>query len=77
MSFIQDVGVPQTLNSDNAPEESKGKSKELCRTYRIIQKVTAPYIPWKNLAEASIRELKKAIRRALRRTNTPIRLWGC
>jgi hypothetical protein len=76
MSFIQDVGVPQTLISDNAPEEAKGKSKDLCRTYRIQQKVTVPYSPWQNLAEASIRELKKAVRRALRRTNTPLRLWG-
>jgi hypothetical protein len=76
MPFIQDVGVPQTLILDKDPEEAKKKSKELCWTFRIQQKVTVPYSPWQNLAEASIRELKRAIRRALRRTNTPLRLWG-
>jgi hypothetical protein len=42
VSFIQDLGVPQTLISENTPEEAKGKSKEICRTYRIQQKLTVP-----------------------------------
>jgi hypothetical protein len=76
MDFIHDVGVPQILVTDNAPEEVLGRAKETCRTYRISQQVSVPYSPWQNLAEASIREMKKAVRRAIRITATPPRLWS-
>jgi len=75
INFIQDVGIPQTIISDNAPEEISGKFAETCRKYRIKQEQTVPYSPWHNLAEASIRELKVGIRRALRRKRMPKRLW--
>ena len=75
MSFIHDVGIPQTIVSDNASEETQGKFEETCRKYRIEQKQTVPYSPWHNLAEASIRELKVGIRRTMRRKRMPKRLW--
>jgi transposase len=76
MDLIHDVGVPQTLVTDNAPEETMGRAREVCRQYRIAQKTTVPYSPWQNLAEASIREMKKSVRRTIRRTGTPPRLWS-
>jgi Reverse transcriptase (RNA-dependent DNA polymerase) len=39
-------------------------------------KITVPYSAWQNLAEASIRELKKSIRRAMRRSGSPRKLWN-
>ena len=76
MDFIQDVGVPQILISDGAKEETLGRAHETCRKYRIKQQITVPYSPWQNAAEASIRELKKSVRRAMRRTAAPLRLWS-
>ena len=76
MSFIHDVGVPQTLVSDGAKENIEGRAKEVCREYRINQQITVPYSQWQNLAEACIREIKKCIRRVLRRTGAPKRLWN-
>jgi hypothetical protein len=76
MQFIHDVGVPHTLISDNALEEVKGRARQTCTKYRINVKTTVPYSPWQNLAEASIRELKKNVRRTIRRTGTPLRLWA-
>ena len=76
MDFIHEVGVPQILVSDGALEETKGRARETCRKYRIKQEVTVPYSPWQNAAEASIRELKKSVRRTFRRTKAPKRLWS-
>ena len=75
VSLIHDVGIPQEIVSDNAGEEVHGDFQKSCRHYHIRQKQTVPYSPWSNAAEASIRELKTGIRRAMRRTNTPRRLW--
>jgi hypothetical protein len=74
MHFIHNVGVPNTLISDNAPEEIYGRARDTCTKYRINVKTIVPHSPWQNLAEASIREIKKAVRRTLRRTGTPLRL---
>jgi hypothetical protein len=75
MEFIHDSGVPQTLVSDNAPEETHGTTRDLCRKYHIKQRVTVPHSPWQNLAEASICELKKSCRQMMRQNGTPTRLW--
>lgn len=75
MSFIHEVGLPNTLVSDGALEETQGRAGDICREYHIQQKVTVPYSPWQNLAEASIRELKKCVRRIHRQTGAPISLW--
>jgi hypothetical protein len=75
-SFIDDFGVPQTLISNRALEETHGRARDVYRHYRINMKATVPYSPWQNRAEASNRELKKAVRRTIRRTNTPYSLWA-
>jgi hypothetical protein len=75
MLFIHQVGVPNTIVSDNAPEEVFGRARDTCTKYRIHVKTTVPHSPWQNLAEAIIREIKKSVRRSLRRTGTPLRLW--
>jgi len=75
MPFIQEVGIPQTIVTDNALEELHGEFGKICRQFRIKQEQTVPYSPWSNLAESTIRELKIKIRRTLRRSNAPRRLW--
>jgi hypothetical protein len=72
MRFIHDVGVPHTLLSDNAKEEMAGRAKDTCTKYRINVKTTVPNSPWHNLAEASIRKLKKSVRGTIRRTGTSL-----
>jgi hypothetical protein len=75
MQFIHDVGVPNTLISDNAPDEIYGSERDTRTKYRINVKTIVPHIPWQTLAEASIRESKKTMRRTLRRTGTSLGLW--
>ena len=54
--FIQDVGIPQTLTMDNAPEQIYGQMKDVINAHHIKVEPTLPKAPWKNKAEASIRE---------------------
>ena len=75
MPFVREVGIPQTIVTDNAPEEIGGEFGKICRKFRIKQEQTVPYSPWSNLAESTIRELKVKIRRTLRRSKAPKRLW--
>ena len=75
-TLFNDVGIPQVLISDNAKEELQGRAREICKKYHVHQKPTVPHSPWQNAAEASIRELKKNVRRTLRRTGAPLRLWA-
>jgi hypothetical protein len=75
MSFIHEAGIPQTIITDNAREETKGDWQRTCRHHGVQQKQTVPHSPWQNRAEQAIRELKVAIRRTLRRTRAPRRLW--
>ena len=76
MQFIHDVGVPQVMISDGAPELTDGRTKEVCQEYRIKQKHSVAYSPWQILAEAGIRENKRGTRRTLRRTGAPPRTWS-
>lgn len=73
--FIRDVGIPETLVIDNAPEQTGGEMGKVCREHHIQVKTTVPYHHWRNLAESSIRELKPAVKRALSRKRAPERAW--
>ena len=42
MSFINDTGIPQSLVSDGALEESKGNWEKVTKKYHIRQKLIIP-----------------------------------
>jgi hypothetical protein len=73
--FIANVGIPQDLISDNALELTEGEVRKVCNQYHINRKTAPPYSPWRNAAEASVRELKTMTRRLMRHRNVPKRLW--
>jgi hypothetical protein len=73
--FIQDIGVPASLHTDDAKELTMGTWRKVCLDHAIKQTQTEPHSPWQNSAECGIRELKKHARRLMQRTNTPKRLW--
>jgi hypothetical protein len=73
--FIQDVGIPRALLTDNAPEEIRGEWGRVVRKYHIKPRTTEPASPWQNRAEAEIREVKKLARRAMSKSLVPLNLW--
>jgi len=72
---IRSVGVPKELISDGARAETAGRFGEVIKEYRIKQRLTEPYSGWQNRAEASIREIKRCIKRATLHARSPKRLW--
>jgi hypothetical protein len=73
--FIREVGIPCQFHTDDAKELSKGKWKEVCRTFGIKQTQMEPYRPFQNRVEINIRELKNQTRWILQTMNTPLQLW--
>ena len=63
-SFIHDFGIPDTIVTDGAKEETLGNWQDVCRRYHIDQKQSNPYGQWRNSAEAGIRAHKKGVLRA-------------
>ena len=76
MSFIHDFGVPTTLVTDGASEMQRGRGQQIANEYHVNLKVTVPYSPWQNKAEASVRENKRFTRKILHKTKAPLRLWS-
>ena len=74
-SFIEFVGLPYSIHSDNHGNFKEGLFKKILRKFGIFQTFTEPHSPWQNRAEAAIGEVKTYARRSMQRTNTPIRLW--
>jgi len=59
--FITDIGIPDIVIIDNAPEMTGTNSEfcKICHQYKIQHCQTEPYTPRQNRAELSIREIKK------------------
>ena len=75
VSFMQDIGIPCELHSDDAKELTEGKMGELLRKFWIKGTESEPYSPWQVRAELCICEVKKAVWHTLMKTNAPKRLW--
>jgi len=75
IAFMQDVGIPSALHSDDAKELTQGRMGEIVRKAWIKPTQSEPYSPWQVRAELCNRELKKAVRYTLYKTNAPGRLW--
>ena len=75
VEFIQDVGIPSALHSDDAKELTLGKWQKVRQEFSIKQTQTEPHSPWQNRAEGAIRELKRHVQRLMKRQRAPRRLW--
>ena len=53
-SFFSEVGIPQTLVTDGAKEETQGKFKQVVDDSLVQLRHTEPMSPWQNRAESKI-----------------------
>jgi hypothetical protein len=75
LEFIQDIGVPSALHTDNAKEMMTGKWETVQKDHQIKQTLTEPHSPFQNRAEIGIREVKKHVRRIMNNVKAPKHLW--
>jgi hypothetical protein len=73
--FMQDIGIPSELHSDDAKELTLSKMGDLTRQFWIKTTQSEPYSPWQVRAELCIKEVKKAVRHTMLKTRAPKRLW--
>ena len=73
--FIHEVGVPSEILTDGARELIRSEWSKTCKRFNIRQPTTEPYSPWQNPAEMNGGVVKRRVRRLMKKTNTPVRLW--
>lgn len=73
--FVQDVGVPTGLHSDNAKSLTAGKFRNVAVRENIKQTTIEVGRHNENRAELMIREIKKRVKRIMQRRNIPLRMW--
>ena len=74
-SFIELIGLPAVLHSDNHNNLRTGKFKKTLKTFGIRSTFSEPKSPWQNRAEFAIGEVRRQARKLMQRTQTPVRLW--
>jgi len=76
INLIQQVGVPNELYKDGAPEMGgSSEFNKVCREYRIRSTFTEPHSPWQNKCEDTIGVLRKEVRARRARRRIPKCVW--
>ena len=75
LQFFHEEGVPTTLILDGSREQISQKVIKTCSDANYKIKRLEFETRWANRAEMGIRELKRGVRRLMRFTNAPLRLW--
>ena len=81
--FGRQIGIPQSIKTDNAKTEIGKNWTDWCRKYLVTTKFTEPHHPWQNYSEQGIGELGRMVRRSMRAFDAPLnrhgwcQLWCC
>ena len=73
--FIDDVGLPECIISDNAPELRSNDWKKILRDLGIKERPIEPYHPWQNYAENSVKMVKFRALKLMELKRVPLNLW--
>jgi len=76
INLIQQVGVPNELHRDEAPEMGgSSEFNKVCREYRIRSTFIETHSPWQNKCENMIGVLRKKVRARRARRRIPKCVW--
>ena len=73
--YFKNVGVPKAIICDGAAEQVQGESRRICNQVSTKIKQLERDTPWANRAELFIRIVKNDIRRDMKKSNSPMKLW--
>jgi len=74
--LIQQVGIPNEIHRDGAPEMSgNSQFNRACQEYRIKSTFTEPHSPWQNKCENTIGVLSKKLKARRSRRRIPKCVW--
>ena len=76
LSLIQQVGIPNELHRDGAPEMGgNSKFNKICQEHRIRSSYTEPHSPWQNKCENIIGVISKKLKARRARRRIPKCIW--
>ena len=64
-TFVKEVGLPEVMVTDGAPELVNGKWKSAVSEFHMNTSVAELYSPWQNRAESAVKAIKMGIRRKM------------
>ena len=73
--LFKNDGVPSKIVMDGAREQTLGKFKEAFNDTTVLVQQLEYNTPWVNRAEGGVRENKRSIRGALKKSAYPGKLW--
>ena len=73
--FAKEVGAPDAIICDAAPEQIHGETKKFCQQIGTTIRALEEGTPWSNRAELYIGLLKSGITKDLKESNAPYILW--
>ena len=74
-SLFKDIGVPDTLVANGAPEQIAGKSHQLCQLTQCHIDQLQLDAPWSNQANLNIGILKQQTKEDLKASGSPMVFW--
>ena len=73
--FCKEVGVPMSLVVDPSGEQTSKKVKKFCHQVQTSLRILEESTQWANRAELYVGLFKESIRKDIKQTNCPLRLW--
>jgi len=73
--FINEVGIPDLLISDNAFEERSIEWNRILREFNLRERKTEAYKSWQNYAENAVKLVKLKVIKIVEQKGVPIPLW--
>ena len=73
--LFKNDGVPSKIVMDGAREQTMGNFSKACQDATVLVQQLEFNTPWANRAEGAVRENKRAARRAMKKTDSPEKLW--
>ena len=73
--FAKEIGAPDSFVADMSGKQMSSEVKKFCNDIGTTLRALEEGTPWSNKAELYIGLIKEAVRKDMRETNSPLRLW--
>ena len=73
--FAKEIGAPDSFVADMSGEQMSSEVKKFCNDIGTTLRALEEGTPWSNKAELYIGLIKEAVRKDMRKSNSPLCLW--
>ena len=73
--FAKEIGAPDSFVADMSRQQMSSEVKKFCNDIGTTLRALEEGTPWSSKAELYIGLIKEAVRKDMRKTNSPLCLW--